>query len=158
MHTFQVVNSSGETVRVTPIGTHIGTGSRFVLSQYAVEMPAIPVLKQGNLILRKDELLKIIFDRDDIRPSEILVRTSNGPYKQIAIDPQSYAVIDIPPLGGLPNADGVVINVATGSVYNWIYWVIICSGLIPLFLYIWRRRLAKTVSNKFTPPFGDTSD
>ncbi|MFC1814122.1 hypothetical protein ACFL03_15670 [Thermodesulfobacteriota bacterium] len=157
MHSFQVVNRSGETVYVTPVGTHIGTGSRFVLAQYAIEMPAIPVFKQGNFILGPDQPKKIVFDRDDISPSEILIRANNGSYKQIAIDPQSYAVTDIPSLSDLPNANSVVMDAAIGSEYNWIYWAIIFSGLLPLYLYIWRRRLTKTAPNKSFQPIDDAS-
>ncbi len=155
MHSFQVVNRSGETVYVTPVGTHIGTGSRLVLNQYAIEMPAIPVFKQGNFILKPGEPLKIVFDRDDIRLSEILVRASNGSYKQIAIDTQSYAVTDIPSLSDLPSANSAVMDAAIGSEYNWVYWAIIFSGLLPLYLYIWRRRLTKTEPTKSFQPIDD---
>ena len=142
MHSFRIVNRSGETVYVTPVGKHIGTGSRFVLDQYAVEMPAIPVFKQGNFRLKANEPITIVVDMDDIRPSEILVRANNGSYKQIPIDLQSYA-IDIPVLSDLPSANRVVMDAAIGSEYNWIYWAIICSGLLPLSLYLWCRQLKK---------------
>jgi len=142
MCTITIVNRSGETVRVTPIGTHIAIKeSRNVLDQYAIIMPPIPVFKNGNFILRPNESKIIDYNCDDVRLSEILIRTNDGSYKQISS--QNYRVNVIPPINKLSDASNAVLNAAKGSEFQWEYWGIICSGLLSVFLYIWYRRLRK---------------
>ena len=156
MCTIKIVNRSGETVHVTPIGTHIGIKeSRDVLDQYAIKMPPIPVFKQGNFILRPNESKIIDYNCDDVRLSEILVRTNDGSYKQISS--QNYKVNVIPPISELSNASNAVLDAAKGSEFKWIYWSIICSGLLSLSLYIWYRRLRKTSPDKSPKPPDDAS-
>jgi len=150
MCTFKIENRSGETVYVTPIGTHIGIkGYRSVLDQYAVKMPPIPVFKQGNFILGPNESKIIDYNCDDIRLSEILVRTDGGAYKQISS--QNHKTNVIPPLRDLSKATNAVLYAASGSEFKWIYWSIIFSGLLPLSLYIWYRRLRKAAADRRCP-------
>jgi len=142
MCTITIVNRSGETIHVTPIGTHIAIKEyRNVLDQYAIIMPPIPVFKNGNFILRPNESKIIDYNCDDVRLSEILIRTNDGSYKQISS--QNYRVNVIPPINKLSDASNAVLNAAKGSEFQWEYWGIICSGLLSVFLYIWYRRLRK---------------
>jgi hypothetical protein len=154
MCTIRIENRSGETVHVTPIGTHIGLRYRAVLDQYAVKMPPIPVFKQGNFILRPNESTIIDYNCDDVRLSEILVRTDDGTYKQISS--QNNTVNVIPSLSELSNASHAVLDAANGSEFKWIYWSIAFLGLLSLSLYIWYRRLRKIAANKSLQPTGNT--
>jgi len=155
MCTIRIENRSGETVHVTPIGTHIAIKEyRAVLDQYAVTMPPIPVIRQGDFILRPNESKIIDYDCDDVRLSEILVKTDDGTYKQIST--QNNKVNVIPPLSELSNANHAVLDATSGSEFNWMYWSIILLGLLSLSLYIWYRRLMKMAANKSLQPTGNT--
>lgn len=140
MNSIEIVNRSGETIHITPVGRHIETGTRHVLRQYGLEMPAIPAFRQGNFLLEPGERRKIVYDSDDVRPSEILVATAGGVYREVPVGRVDQGATEIQSVQRLPEAGKAVLDAALGSEFNWIEWILLLFGSLPLLLYIkWRR-------------------
>jgi hypothetical protein len=93
---FQVVNESGETVYITPIGAvRTVERPRHVLVRASPRLPGTPALRQGDIRLDPGESLRIIYDRDDVAASEIAVRNAQGEYRQLVIsDRQKSLILD----------------------------------------------------------------
>jgi hypothetical protein len=83
---FQVVNESGETIYITPIGAvRTVQKPRHVLLRAYPRLPGTPALRQGDIRLDPGESLRIIYDADDVAASEIAVRNARGEYRQLVI-------------------------------------------------------------------------
>jgi hypothetical protein len=93
---FQVVNESGETVYITPIGAvRTVQRPRHVLLRASPKLPGTPALRQGDIRLDPGESLRIIYDMDDVVASEIAVRNAQGEYRQLIIsDRQKRLTLD----------------------------------------------------------------
>ena len=83
---FRVINESGETVYITPIGAvRTVQMPRHVLLRVSPRLPGTPALRQGDIRLDPGESLRIIYDADDVAASEIAVRNARGEYRQLFI-------------------------------------------------------------------------
>jgi hypothetical protein len=93
---FQVVNESGETIYITPIGAvRTVQRPRHVLLRASPRLPGTPALRQGDIRLDPGESLRIIYDADDVAASEIAVRNAQGEYRQLVIsDRQKGLTLD----------------------------------------------------------------
>ena len=93
---FQVVNESGETIHITPIGAlRTVQRPRHVLLRASPRLPGTPALRQGDIRLDPGESLRIIYDADDVAASEIAVRNAQGEYRQLVIrDRQKLLTLD----------------------------------------------------------------
>jgi len=93
---FQVVNESGETIYITPIGAlRTVQRPRHVLLRASPRLPGTPALRQGDIRLDPGESLRIIYDADDVAASEIAVRNAQGEYRQLVIrDRQKRLTLD----------------------------------------------------------------
>jgi hypothetical protein len=93
---FQVVNGSGETIYITPIGAvRTVQKPRHVLLRASPRLPGTPALRQGDIRLDPGESLRIIYDADDVAASEIAVRNAQGEYRQLVIsDRQKSLTLD----------------------------------------------------------------
>ena len=105
--------------------------------------------------------VKITYDWDDINFSEILVETRSGSFKQLVVDPEpdsgqfhapDYDTFVIPGLSQLPDAEYHIIEAGKGAEYNWGEWGAICSGLIPVILYLWWSRYRRMPSLRTLRP------
>lgn len=76
---FEVVNDSGETVSVTPIGVWERTGEYGPLPLYRSKFPAIPQLRgPAQRQLAPNTSCRFLYDCDDINFRHILVQTTAG--------------------------------------------------------------------------------
>jgi hypothetical protein len=93
---FQVVNESGETVYITPIGAvRTVERPRHVLVRASPRLPGTPALRQGDIRLDSGESVRIIYDMDDVAASEIAVRNAQGEYRQLVVsDRQKLLTLD----------------------------------------------------------------
>ena len=83
---FQVVNESGETIHITPIGAvRTVQKPRHVLLRASPRLPGTPALRQGDIRLDPGESVRIIYDDEDIAASEIAVRNDQWEYRQLVI-------------------------------------------------------------------------
>lgn len=80
---YTVVNASGETVYITPVGTL--RDERYVLPQFASSLPGVPALRQADIRLDAGESVSILYDADDVVASEIAVRNTQSDYRQLEV-------------------------------------------------------------------------
>jgi hypothetical protein len=83
---FDVTNESGETLRVTPVGT-FNDGRKAVLPLFIRRFPAILRLTRQPYIITPNETRRILFDCDDINFSEFVIQNASGEFRQLVIDP-----------------------------------------------------------------------
>jgi hypothetical protein len=84
---FTVENRSGESVRFTPIGTWGRDGNRSRLPIFTVGFPAFRSFKTGDFFLSHLDSKRVFYDWDDINFSEVAIRTEDGRYYQLVVDP-----------------------------------------------------------------------
>jgi hypothetical protein len=76
---FEVVNDSGDTISVTPVGMWEGTGDYGPLPLYRSRLPAIPQLRgRARRQLAPNASCRFLYDYDDINFRHLLVRTAAG--------------------------------------------------------------------------------
>ena len=142
---FHVVNQSGETIRITPVGIMEGrdTGERGILPQYMSKIPALPSIKSQNLTLHPGEKRRFIYDWDDTQFSEVLVINEKNETFQLVVDanptqhlysPIGKLQIVIPKLSGLKPASGQVLAAANSPDRALKLWFLIALGFVSLFL------------------------
>lgn len=153
---FDVVNESGETVWITPIGAIDREGERRVLAQYTEGGEAIPAGQERNQKVQPGETLRIVYDWDDINFSEILVRDAAGNGRVLVVDatptvdqfhsPESNRFV-IPQLDSLAPAPADVAEaVEWQPAITDLVWrraLIVVPFLVPvgfLVLWYWTRR------------------
>ncbi len=98
---FQVVNSSNETIRFTPLGIVQGSGNLRPLPRYSWSVPAVPSVQLGAFRLAPGESRTIVYDWDDIIFTRILVEDADGEYRDPALFPplQTTALCQCPECG-----------------------------------------------------------
>ncbi|MBN1490099.1 MAG: hypothetical protein JXA69_09295 [Phycisphaerae bacterium] len=139
--TFTVRNDSGQTVRITPIGTYRLEGRRGRLPMYLSTFPAIPAPQNGEFVLEADESREFRYDWDDVNFSEIAVCAADGELYELIVDPQptknqyhapAQTLFAIPPMDQLRPATPDV-QAATEAKHRsalWL-WGVMAIGLLP---------------------------
>ncbi len=155
-----VINTSNETIYITPIGESYG--KRHILLKNFSKFPFVPLLKQADIRLESGEQIQINFEADeDLTLSEIAVRNIRGEYYQMVID-QPTAQLS-PPLpeathkttytiGSVDELSAISPEVLTvarqASQFNIKVWKMIIPGVIPGVLFLgWYRLRRKKRSN-----------
>jgi len=147
---FQVVNESGETIYITPIGAlRTLQRPRHVLFRASPGLPGTPALRQGDIRLDPGESLRVIYDADDVVASEIAVRNVRGEYRQLAIsDRQRRLTLDeetpeytIRSFDGLakiaPEVLAVTKEAGRSNRRVWVWMALwIVPGFIPIALFL----------------------
>ena len=150
---FSVENQSGEPIVFTPVGTYGREGKKSLLPLFTSEDPAIPSLKDRAFGLGPGQSATILYDWDDINLSEIAVRTRDGRYYQLAVDPRpterQYHEPEkdrfaIPPIGNLDRIEPEVLAAVRGPTQlQRMYFMIALGILAPValacLLYIWKK-------------------
>jgi hypothetical protein len=176
---FRVVNESGETIYITPVGTmRTLQRQRLVLSRASPRLPGTPALRQGDIRLDPGESLRIIYDADDVAASEIAVRNARGEYRQLVIsERQKRLSLDeetpeytIRSFSGLSKIAPEVLAVAkeAGRSNRWVWvwmalWIV--PGFIPVGLFlVWSasasrvRRESRYAETVGAPTGGESPD
>jgi hypothetical protein len=83
---FDVVNESGETLIVIPVGT-FNDGGKGVLPTYIRRFPAIRRLARQSYRIAPGETQRIFFDCDDINFSELAIQNTSGEFRQLITEP-----------------------------------------------------------------------
>ena len=147
---FQVVNESGETIHITPIGAlRTVQRPRHVLLRASPRLPGTPALRQGDIRLDPGESLRVIYDADDVVASEIAVRNARGEYRQLVIsDRQKGLTLDeetpeytIRSFDGLskivPEVLAVTKEAGRSNRRVWVWMALwIVPGFIPIGLFL----------------------
>jgi hypothetical protein len=145
---FDVVNQSGEAVRVTPVG-RTESGRVAVLPQYASRLPALAAVRDTDHPIAAGGRRTVRYDWDDIQFTEIRVRGSDGVERVLLTDPGPttrgyYANRQpqyvIPPLNTLPAAR-TSFDASRASRVVWLH-VIGIGGLVA-FAGLFRQLLRK---------------
>lgn len=84
---FTVENQSGQTLRITPIGTRGDEGYKGRLPILMTTFPALPSFRSGGYSLKPGKSVKITYDWDDVNFSEIAVQTEDGSLYEFVVDP-----------------------------------------------------------------------
>lgn len=142
----RVHNATAETLLVTPIGT-TSAGEKYGLPIYATRLPALPSFRTGGFLVRAGEVRSIIYDADDARLSELIVRRaaiSNESFvvgRDQAIDSagRDYRIVD---LKGMPTAEPETDRVAREVQWDWGLVRMPAVGIVPLMLFVAYRREA----------------
>ncbi len=152
-----VINTSNETVYITPIGESYG--QRHILLKNFSKFPYMPLLKQADIRLDPGEQVKINFEADeDLILSEIAVRNVRGEYRQMVIDQYTANLsLSMPKttytIGAVDELSAIspkVLAVAKqASQFNTKVWKLIIPGFIPGVLFLgWFRLSRKKTQNK----------
>jgi len=122
---FEVVNDSGETVSVTPVGMWQGTGEYGPLPLYRSRLPAIPELRgRAQRQLAPSAACRFLYDHDDINFRHLLVRTAAGDVFILDTDKRGslnacygpqQSTYRIPPLVGLSGAPAELLPCVNGD-------------------------------------------
>jgi hypothetical protein len=80
----RVHNATSDTLLVTPLGTS-QHGDKYGLPIYATRVPLLPSLKTGDFVVRPGEVRRIIYDADDARLSEVVVRSASIPDRLLVL-------------------------------------------------------------------------
>jgi hypothetical protein len=145
---FDVVNQSGEAIRVTPVG-RTESGRVAVLPQYALRLPALAAVRDTDLAIAAGGRRTIRYDWDDIQFTEIRVRGGDGTERVLLTDPGPttrgyYANRQpqyvIPPLKTLPTAT-TSFDASRASRVVWLH-VIGIGGLVA-FVWLFQRLVRK---------------
>lgn len=134
----EIVNHSGATIVVTPIGTWHGSVRRSALPVTASRMIHWPALKNGAFPIAPGQSLRIDYDGDDIDPTEIYVDAGPGRLLEVSVKPRSAADFDfdkdrrieISDLSGLKPACAPVMTAAAGANRN--EWTVLLTSLFLL--------------------------
>jgi hypothetical protein len=160
---FQVVNESGETVYITPIGAvRTVERPRHVLLRASPRLPGTPALRQGDIRLDPGESLRIIYDAADVVSSEIAVRNAQGEYRQLVIsgrqkrltldeETPEYTIRSFDRLTKIaPEVLAVAKEAGRSNRRIWFWMVLwIVAGFIPIALFLVWSGLALKARREF---------
>lgn len=148
---FTVSNNSVEPVWITPLGAVHDDNRRRVLPMINPTSRFIPFAKRSRFRLEPGAGVRLVYDYDDIQFTDILVETTAGPSRELAVgslrrdgqySPPQRSSFVIPTLTRLPVARPEVSGYAAGAPRNqWIYFLMALGIVAPFSLRYARRRL-----------------
>jgi hypothetical protein len=147
---FRVLNESGETLYITPIGER--DGQRDILLEGFSRFPYVPILRRADLRLEPGESVEIYcrwFDEPPWRLVAIAVRNQRDEYSQLAVDESTLnpmAALSershrIESFDALTKATPEVVDLAVeASRLNVAAWAMVAAGFVPIGLFVaWYR-------------------
>jgi hypothetical protein len=142
----RIHNATDEALFLTPLGTS-GGGDKYGLPIYATRFPAWPSFRTGDFIIRPGEVRRIIYDADDARLSEFVVRSASAPNRLFvlarsrAIDAagREYRISD---LNALPLAAPEIGLTAGQARWDWALVQMLAVAIVPVAFFVAYRRAA----------------
>jgi hypothetical protein len=151
LSTFKVVNQTGQTVRITPIGT-LASGENAVLPQFIqVAFFTLPALYEENLEVKMGESRDICYDWHATNFVAVLVGLSNGSYRELVVDakpltkghsPNQREYYTLPPFNEMPLASNSMVQVLDQRRSFW--WYVTLALVLLLLPWPMRRAYEKT--------------
>jgi hypothetical protein len=158
---FDIVNETGETLYVTPLGR--AYGERIVLLELFSTFPYLGLFKRADIRVKPGEAIHVVCEIDeDLIFSEIVVRNEAGEVRQLEIDDPTIRLIPragegakgtgpayaIETFAGLrPPSPAAMEAVEKARQFDAAGWLELSLGLVPLgLLAVWLR----TVRNLWT--------
>lgn len=134
----EVVNRTKTPISVTPIGIWHNSKTRDALPVTATRLVHWPALKNGGFVVPPGQSVRIVFDGDDIDPTEIYVDAGPGRLFEVSVKQRTAADFDydkdrrveIAELFGLTPASALVMTAAAGANQN--EWAVFWSSLFLL--------------------------
>jgi hypothetical protein len=131
---------------LTPLGTSRG-GDKYGLPIYVTRFPALPSFRTGDFLVRPGEVRRIIYDADDARLSEFVVRSASVPNglfvlaRSRAIDAagREYRISD---LNALPLAAPEISLAAGQARWDWALVQMLAVAIVPVAFFVAYRRTA----------------
>jgi hypothetical protein len=134
-----VENQTVEPIHVTPVGT-VGSGNRrSLLPVYLVSFPAIWGLRNRDFAIPPGQAVDILYDRDDVLLSEIVVYDSQGRAHQLSAEhaatneerhqPHRDRFV-VARLDALADPSAEVLRVARSGFHNWRPWAVLLASLV----------------------------
>jgi hypothetical protein len=142
----RVHNATTDTLFVTPLGTSRG-GDKHGLPIYATALPAFPSFRTGDFVVRSGQVRRIIYDADDARLSEFVVRSASVPNRLFvlarsrAVDAagREYRISD---LNALPIAAPEISLAAGQARWDWALVQMLAVAIVPVAFFVAYRRAA----------------
>lgn len=151
LSTFKVVNQTGQTVGITPIGVS-ASGEKAALPQFTqVAFFALPAFREENLEVKTGASRDICYDWHETNFTSVLVRLSDGSYRELVVDTEpptkGYAPNEeehylIPPLDQMPQATTSLVRVLDQRRSFW--WYLMSAAVSLLIPWPMRRAYEKT--------------
>jgi hypothetical protein len=142
---FQIVNQTSWPLWITPVGTY-GSGKKHLLRLFIAAFPALDALRQKNHRIKPGRSKRIHFDRRGLGYYEVVVRNSEGEYRQLILEPvpskvNCYRLNDsrfvIENWDSLAPVSDDVLTAALEASKGWMMWMLILIGFSMLYFYSW---------------------
>jgi len=148
--TLVVSNGTDVPFTFTPLGIAEGSGAVRPLPRFVMSGPLLPAVRLGRFEIGPGGQKSIMYDRDDIRFSSILVRDAHGGFRELPVDAASAAEFRIESLDVLPAATPDAIAAEQAYFLNWHALILYLPLTGPLWLalawYLGRRMTPATSS------------
>jgi hypothetical protein len=157
----EIVNRTSTPISVTPVGVWHVSKVRDALPVTATRVVHWPALKNGDFVLPPGQSIRIIYDADDIDPTEIYVDAGPTRLYEVSVKQRSAADydfdkdrrIEIADLSGLTPASAPVMTAAAGANRN--EWAVLLTSLFllgPLGIGAWLWILGRILEGEGKTP------